>query len=90
MYNYFLLIGKKIKLEKVNDDCDDHILTLEVQRPFKENDGTLKTDELKIFCTHWLTDYIDLSNSNVLSVKGRINIKNNSITLIAEKILCIN
>lgn len=90
MYNYFLLIGKKVKIEKI-DNSDDKIITIKVQRSFKESDGSIKTDDFRIFCTHWIIDHIDLSKVDTLSIKGRINLnENNSIELIAEKIIFFN
>ncbi len=87
MYNYFMLIGKKKGLKKLDENFYE--LSLKVVRPFREADGTFKSDEFKIKCSHWMffEGENTLDNVKTLSVTGRCVPTDNGVELIANKMM---
>lgn len=72
MLNQVVLLGKVVSVEK--EETGQYYLLLEVERDFKESDGTFKKDILK--CTLWrgiadsIRDYYQ--SGQVISVCGRL------------------
>lgn len=87
MYNYFMLIGRKKNLKKVDED--NVILSLEVVRPFREADGEYKKDIFEVFCSHWMfPNGLDTLNKvDGIGIKGRLVQKDGNTILVADRIM---
>ena len=85
MYNYFMLIGK---LDSVYKDANQ--IVIKVNRPFKNNNGEIESDNFTINVLEFLWDTINenLENTKPVSVKGRIQLTEDGIVkLIAERVI---
>ena len=79
------MLGKE-KTE-INDRIYKLTISLEVKRPFKENDGTYKSDIIKIKLYSMISE--TLKKGMEIAVKGRVVSQNNQIELIGEKVIFI-
>jgi hypothetical protein len=86
-----MLIGKLINIDTTCKRLGIIELTLSVQRPFKEMDGTFKCDEFTItFFNHIFDNIIEEFPLNTtLVIKGRLAIIKDTLTIVGERILDI-
>jgi hypothetical protein len=84
-----MLIGKLININTTCKRLGIIELTLSVQRPFREMDGTFKCDEFTVsFFNHIFDDIIEeLPLNNTLIIKGRLAMIKNTLTIVGENIL---
>lgn len=94
MYNYFMLIGRvvgKPTIEELGDDRRKAVIKLKVNRTFSNinEEYENKEDVLNIAFCDFLIDYIqeDLNKGGPVAVKGRIQVNEQGIELIGERIV---
>ena len=82
MYNYVMLIGTLYSKDK------DHFI-LKVKRDFKNKIGNYEADYIPIYCNNFLNDVINdnFEIGSLISVIGRIIMKDNNINIIAQRIM---
>lgn len=88
MYNYYFLIGKIIKIEDFKSVGILEV-TISVQRPFKEMDGSFKSDEFKVTFFAGFADFIKdyLKQGAFVGIKGRLAMIKGTLTIIGERIV---
>ena len=81
MVNSVMLVGRLVKL---NND----IMTLLVNRNFKNENGEYDSDEIKCVISGGLLDNVKeyVKNNDIVGVRGRLEIKEDELIVIAEKI----
>ena len=91
MTNNIILIGRLVKEIELNKDENERMYAecvLAVQRSYKNDLGMYDTDfiPIKLFggVAENTSNYCE--KGNVIAIKGRIEINNNKIELIAEKV----
>lgn len=90
MINQVILIGKVIESVKLEDNKSK--LKIEVKRSFKNSNGIYESDEIE--CTLWnmiatnTLEYIQIRD--IVVVKGRLQVIDNQLEVIAEKISFIS
>ena len=86
MYNYFMLIGKVKKVEEVNEKVGK--ITIEVQRDFRNPDGTKTSDEFEVLVRNGMLSITQesLIEGQVIGIKGRIIKIDNGIALATEHV----
>ena len=88
MENMFMILGKIKEIEKQGEERKKIILTIGVSRSFKNVDGEYDIDDVK--CTLWggigenTLEYC--KKGDTIAVKGRIQVIENEIELVAEKL----
>lgn len=91
MLNQTVLVGRLVSDPKINETEDNRkvtTITLAIPRSYKNKDGLYDTDFIP--CTLWngiaenTTTYC--KKGDVVGVKGRIQIKEDKIEIVAEKV----
>lgn len=94
MYNYFMLIGRVVgepTIEELGDDRRKAVIKLKVNRTFLNinEEYENKEDVLNVTFCDFLINYIqeDLDKGFPVAVKGRIQVNEQGIELIGERIV---
>lgn len=88
MINQILLIGK---IKEINDKVNQKEIVLEVERPFREEEGRVKD---MFVCKLWNCIFEKIvslcEKGDIVAIKGRVNVIDLQYLVVAENVVLLN
>ena len=84
MYNYIMLVGNIVDINQ-----EEKKFKIKVNKPFKNVKGEIESEIFTINVVDFLLDTIK-KNGNInatIGVKGRVQLQNNQVELVADRII---